>query len=191
MILWVVFMIKRRFRQTSLCHVTSFKNSTLKSSGMPPRNILMEARLKLNVHDIHMKIWTSYELLFIWSQVQYPANICWSSRRLQDVFSITIFRLPRRLEDISQEVLRTSWKTKNCYAENVLKTSWRHVLKTSSRHVLKIPWKRLGDKQMFTWGYVFNHGLPANLNQYLTNLYLINLYFTNLRRIRNALIRTQ
>ena len=57
--------------------------------------------------------------------------------RLQNVFSVTIFGLPRRLED----VLKTSWKTKNCYAEDVLKTSSRHVFKTSSRHVFKTSWK--------------------------------------------------
>ena len=60
-----------------------------------------------------------------------------SSRRLQDVFRVTIFRLSRRLED----VLKMSWKTKNCYAGDVLKTSSRHVLSTSSR--------RLEDQQMF------------------------------------------
>ena len=31
-----------------------------------------------------------------------------SSRRLQDIFSVTIFRLPRRLQDVLQEVFRTS-----------------------------------------------------------------------------------
>ena len=36
---------------------------------------------------------------------------------------------------------KTSWKTENCYAEGVLKTSSRHVLKTSSR--------LLEDQQMF------------------------------------------
>ena len=41
---------------------------------------------------------------------------------LEGVFSVTILRLPRRLEDILQDVLKTSWKTKNCYAEDVLKT---------------------------------------------------------------------
>ena len=35
----------------------------------------------------------------------------------------------RRLED----VLKTSWKTKICYAEDALKTSSRHVFKTSWR----------------------------------------------------------
>ena len=115
-----------------------------------------------------------------------PANICWSWRRLQDMssrrlqhfFSVTVLRLPRRLEDvlqkrledILQDVLKTSWKTKNCYAEDVLKTSWRHY----------------GDKQNTYWGYRY----LTNLNVYLTNLYFTNLYLTILRRIQNALIRT-
>ena len=126
-----------------------------------------------------------------------------SWRRLQHVFSVTIFRLPRRLEDILQirleDVLKTSrktsWKSKNCYAEDVLKTSWRHVLKTSWRHVLKTSWRhilktssrRLGGKQNFYWWYLY----LTNLNVYLTNLCFTNLYLTNLRRIQNALLRTQ
>ena len=80
-----------------------------------------------------------------------------SWRRLQHVFSVTIFCLPwllqevfktpwrrlgRCLEDISQDVLNTSWKTKNCYAEDVFKTSFRHVFKTSWRHVLKTSWRQ-------------------------------------------------
>ena len=47
----------------------------------------------------------------------------------------------RRLQDLLQDVFRTSWKTKNYYAEDVLKTSWRHVLKTFWRHVLKTSWR--------------------------------------------------
>ena len=38
-------------------------------------------------------------------------------------------------------VLKTSWKMKNCYAEDVLKASSRHVLKTS--------WRLLENQQMF------------------------------------------
>ena len=80
-----------------------------------------------------------------------PANICWSSRRLEDVFNKSsawqffVFQdvflktsckyvlktSGRRLAEMSQDVLKTSWKTENCYAEDVLKISWRHVLKTS------------------------------------------------------------
>ena len=63
----------------------------------------------------------------------YPANICWSSRRLQNVSSVTIFCLPRqRFWGRLKDALKTSWKTKNCYAENVFKTSLRHVFKTSA-----------------------------------------------------------
>ena len=72
-----------------------------------------------------------------------PANIC------QHVFSVTTLCLPRRLEDVLQrcfkdllqDISKTSWKTKNCYAEDFLKTSWRHVLKKSWRHVLKMSWR--------------------------------------------------
>ena len=57
------------------------------------------------------------------------ANICWSSRLLQHVLGVTIFRLPRRLYDVLsrrfQDIFKTSWKTKNWYAKDVLKTSWR------------------------------------------------------------------
>ena len=121
-----------------------------------------------------------------------PVKTSW--RRLQHVFSVTVLRLPRRLEDISQDVLRTSWKTKNCYAEDVLKTSWRHAIKTSSRHVLKMSWRRVlktswrycGDKQNTYWGYLY----LLNLNVYLTNLYLANLHLTILRRIKHELSRT-
>ena len=67
------------------------------------------------------------------------------SRCLQHVFSAGIFLLPRRLHDVfktsSRCICKTSWKTKNCYAWDVLKTSSRHVLKTSSR--------RLQNQQMF------------------------------------------
>ena len=52
------------------------------------------------------------------------------------------------IDFLDADVFKASWKTKNCYAEDVLKTSSRHVLKTSSR--------RLQDQQMFA-GFIFNH----------------------------------
>ena len=72
-----------------------------------------------------------------------------SWRRLQHVFSVTILRLPRhledilqrRLEDILQDVFKTSWKMKNCYAADFLKTSWR----TSWRRLEDISWRCLED----------------------------------------------
>ena len=68
-----------------------------------------------------------------------------SSRRLQDmslrslqgIFSVPIFPLPRRLQDVLktylQDVFKTSWKTKNRYTEDVLNP----------------PSRRLQDQQMF------------------------------------------
>ena len=85
-----------------------------------------------------------------------------SWRRLQHVFSVTFFRLPRHLEDILQNVLKTSWRRLQGVLgdeklvfiltigllyirwrrlEDVLKTSWRHVLKMSWRHILKTSWR--------------------------------------------------
>ena len=54
---------------------------------------------------------------------------------LQDVFS-------RRVEDI----LKTSWKTKNCYNENLLKT----------------PLRRFEDQQMFAVTYIANPAPTMN-----------------------------
>ena len=104
-----------------------------------------------------------------------------SSTRLQH----NSFCLPRRLEDI----LKTSWQMKNCYTEDVFKTSWRHVLRsfgrhaweTFWRHVLKTTWSHLGDKQNVYREYLY----LTNLNVYLTNLYFTNLYLTNLRQAQN------
>ena len=82
---------------------------------------------------------------------------------LQDVFSVTIFRFLRRLQDVLRDVYKTSWKTKNCYAEGALKTSSRHVLKTF--------WRRLEDQQMFSgsyithrkWEFLFNYKFKVML----------------------------
>ena len=126
-----------------------------------------------------------------------------SWRRLQDVFSVTIFRLWRRLLKTScKYILKTSWKRLQDVLWDVLKASWRRlqdvfarrlqdVFKTSWRRLgrrkivtLKTSWRRLGDvleiNKMFIGISLSNHSLLTNLNQYLTNLYLTNLYFTNL-----------
>ena len=110
-----------------------------------------------------------------------------SWRHLQRVFSVTIFRLPRRLKTswrhLAKDVflgrrkivtLKTS-SLKTCL-EDVLKTYVEDVLKTCLEEVFKTSWKQ------------------TNLNVYifdLTNLHLTNLYLANLRRIQDALIRTK
>ena len=52
-----------------------------------------------------------------------------SSKRLQDVFSATIFRLPRRLQDVLQDLKLLRSKR----VEDVFKTCLEDVFKTSSR----------------------------------------------------------
>ena len=81
-----------------------------------------------------------------------------SWRCLQHVFSVAIFGLPRRLQD----VFKMSYKTKNCYTEDVSKTSSRYVFRTSWRQVFKTSSGRLGDKK---WGYLY----LTNLKGYVSN----------------------
>ena len=71
-----------------------------------------------------------------------------SSRRLQDVFSVTIFRLPRRLGRRKIVTLKTCWKTKNCYAEDVLEDKkllrWSRVedvFKTCLEDIFQTSWR--------------------------------------------------
>ena len=86
-------------------------------------------------------------------QGTFPAKICWSWRRLQNVLSVIIFRLPRRLED----VLKTSWRrlediwprrlrwSWSRRLQDVLKMSWRHMAKMIMLVLLKMSWRRLED----------------------------------------------
>ena len=78
-----------------------------------------------------LKVDFKYTLQVVPSKHLLVLKTSW--RHLQHVFSINIFGPPRRLEDI----LKTSWKTKNCYAEDILKMSWKQVLKMSWKYVLK------------------------------------------------------
>ena len=48
-------------------------------------------------------------------------------KTFEDVFSVTIFRLPRRLEDVLQEEKLLRWRR----AEDIFKTSLEKVFKTS------------------------------------------------------------
>ena len=128
-----------------------------------------------------------------------------SSRCLQDVFSVTILRLPRRLEDVLQwrfeDVLKTSWRRfedmswrhlETCLEDvlkiclkDVLKTCLEDVLKTCLEDLLKILWRQT--KYLLGISVYLSRDL-TNLNVYLTSLYFTNLYLTTLKRIQNALI---
>ena len=62
-------------------------------------------------------------------------------KRLQHYNFLSFKTSSRRLQDGLGDFCKTSWKTKNYYVEDVLKTSSRHILKTT--------WRRLEDQQMF------------------------------------------
>ena len=90
----------------------------------------------------------------------FPANICWFWRRLEDVFSVTIFRLPRHLQDVLRDVFKMSPRClQEVFArcledvledekllhwrriEDVLKTCLEDVLKTCLEDVCKASWR--------------------------------------------------
>ena len=66
--------------------------------------------------------------------------------RLEDVITATTFHLSRRLQD----VFKTSWKARNCYAEGNFRKSARYILKMLSRRVFKTSSRRLWYQKMFT-----------------------------------------
>ena len=129
--------------------------------------------ISLRLIDIINKPWHLLQR-FGWN---FPAKICWSSRRLDDVFKTClqgVFNTSSAQKLEGEKLLR--WKR----LEDVLKTCLEDVLKTS--------WSQT---KCLLGISVSNHSLLTNLNQYLRNLYLTIIYFTNLRRTQHALIRTQ
>ena len=155
-------------------------------------DILVKAPVKFCFFKYVSDQFPSKRLLVLktsWWQLQDKSWRC-----LQHVFSVTIFRPSRRLQVVLENRRLLRWRRlqdvlETCL-EDVLKTSWRHILKTFWRLVLKTSSRRLGDKQIVYWGYLY----LKNLNVYifdLTNLYLTNLDLKNLKWIQNPLIRTQ
>ena len=71
-----------------------------------------------------------------------------SSKRLEHIFSVTIFRLPRRLQNIFRDVFKTFWRClqhvfpRRLRRRNIvtLKTCWRRLQDTSYRRV-KTSWR--------------------------------------------------
>ena len=127
----------------------------------------------------------------------------WYFETLPSRHLLVLKTFPRRLQTFSTQLQRNNFtSSKTSSRKNVtLKTTWRRledmfwrrlevvlttclrdVLKTYLEDVLKTLWR-----EGKYWGYLY----LANLNVYLTNLYFTNLYLTILRRIQNALIRTQ
>ena len=154
---------------------------------------------KTKDYIILCQIWLKFYRIFLNSFYDSSLN------KISSIFGLSKHLLV--LKTSCKYVLKTSWKTKHCYAEDVLKTSWRHVLNTSWRHVLKMSWRLV---LKTSWRHVlkmsWRHALKTswrhvlttswrclgdkqnvyweylyltNLNLYLINLHLTYLYLTN------------
>ena len=112
---------------------------------------------------------------------------CWKHK-----MHLRLYINERRISQETFVIFKTSWR-------RLQDMSWRrlqHVLSVTvfrlSRRledVLKMYLRRLGRRKIFKKSWRQTKCLPEYLC--LANLYLRNLYLTNLRRIQNALIRTQ
>ena len=132
--------------------------------------------------------------------INFPANICWSWRRLEAVFKTClkdVFNTSSAQQFyIFQDILKTPWRrlaktfwrSLEDLLQDVLKTSSRRlgdVLKTCIEDLLKILWRQT--KHLLGISVYLSRDL-TNLNLYLTSLYFTNLYLTTLKRIQNALL---
>ena len=77
-------------------------------------------------------------------------NIPCFRRHLEDVFSVTIFLLPRRLEDDCKDVCKMSSKMSSRHLRKACSRYLQDVLQLSFEEVLKAPWRRLGIQENVT-----------------------------------------
>ena len=84
-----------------------------------------------------------------------------------------------------QDVFKTSWKMKNCYAEDVFKTSLIHVFKTSSRHIFKTSSRGL-QRNNFSSSKTSSRGFARCL-QDVFKTSLRRLHKTSSRRLEDVL----
>ena len=90
----------------------------------------------LNFVNNHCLQWTNNtSVISKWGT--FPANICWSWRRLQHVFSVTILCLARRLQSVLEDEKLLHWRrlqdVLNTCLEEVLKTLW-----TQTKYIMGI-----------------------------------------------------
>ena len=88
------------------------KTSLRRLQKMSSRRLDQDENIRLN-HTSSEEVFKTSSRCF--GQDQYIGLGHTSSRRLQHVFSVTIFRLPRRLQNVFarrlQDFFKTSWKT--------------------------------------------------------------------------------
>ena len=124
--------------------LVKFKNVTTLLQQTPSggyRTIKLQSDLVLSLEIYFRCSWTLVFYLLIRTKdgfhiphvMPIPVDICWSSRRLQHVFSVTSFRLSRRHKDVLEDKKLLRWRR----LENVLKICLEDVLKTCLEDALK------------------------------------------------------
>ena len=110
-----------------------------------------------------------------------------SWRRLQHVFSVTIFCFPRRLQDVLESKKLLRWR----HLQNM---SWRHVMKTSSTRLRrnnftssKTSSRRLGKQKIVTLKTSSKHVLKTCLEDVLRT-YLEDVFRTSWRQRKCLLV---
>ena len=111
-----------------------------------------------------------------WFDKDIPVNIlfiyktssrrlqCMSSIRLQDVFSVTVFCLPRGLQDVLKTSHKTSWRRLRRRKIITLKTCWRRVEDVLEDKKL-LGWRRVEDAFKICFEDVFKKSWsPANVS---------------------------
>ena len=91
------------------------------------------------VHKKHFGL--LWQIVFKWD---YPANICWSSRRLQDVFKTCLEDVFNSSSAFNFSSSRTSWRCIQDVLEGEKFLRWsrlQDVLKTSLEDVFKTSWR--------------------------------------------------
>ena len=108
------------------------KETSLKVSFRDAKTRTTDTKKKKKMEE-DSNLWGHVSLINCLFWAGLPANICWSSRRLEDVFKACL-----------QDVFKTSSVLQFFVFQDVLKTSWKRLarqkivmLKTSSRTCLK------------------------------------------------------
>ena len=133
--------------------MTNLTNPESASAGATERSSYLHKMFKL-----FKCVWSFCRHKKFESEGYRPANICWSSRRLQGmswkrlqhVFGVTILRLPRvfktssrplarRIEDVLQDEKLLRWRP----LQDVLKTCLEDVLKTYLEDVFETSWRQI------------------------------------------------
>ena len=133
-----------------------------------------------------------------WGLSKYIETIQQTFVGLQDVFSVTIFRLPTRLEDVLKTSRITSWRRLGWRKTVTMKTYWRRLEDMSWRRLEYMSWRRLEDmswkhlqdvlETKKKWGYLY----LTNLNVCFSNKSIFHKSISGDSKVNpKSLIRTQ